>query len=440
MPTAADEYQRNIAFFASLTRQTGTVKLEYNTTTGRFSLGSKALLRTLDNWTSSAAAKQSVLNDLTFHDPIVAVFRAAALHNMAILDRRNAYQGLASLRRQYTERDKAARLQATLVDVLQFVPSELVEQTRERYRTMQPDTVLGPLDLAFMDIVWEQRAALFDLLNTAEAPDPVNNVNLRPYAQLANRIYGLYGSHIEPQIINKEAWVAALPALMGPIGAKYYHLQHNRVHLPVARSGEMVTNGDYGSDFVYYTTGHGLEDEKLWRIYLNFDAVAAPDIINHLWDLAGTHSIHSFKIGGPRTFHTRVDKIVIYVRLSRLQALLDDLVVHAVAFRCKDPVPGMTIRIAAGIAKGVEPGSLDLGFSVNFDRRTRTYNFDPRQLERQSYGSIRAQLIAAALTQMHAVVEADPIVRGDYRSNKAVFLKWVAIAFESYRAELQGDE
>ncbi|WP_341991329.1 T3SS effector HopA1 family protein [Azorhizobium sp. AG788] len=439
MPTAADEYQRNIAFFASLTGQTGTVKLEFNATTGRFSLGSRALLRTLDNWTSSSAAKQSVLNDLTFHDPIVAVFRAAALHNMPILDRRNAYQGLASLRRQYTEPDKSARLQATLVDVLQFVPSALIEQTRARYRDMDPDTVLGPLDRAFMDIVWEQRAALFELLDAAEAPDLGNDVNVRPYAQLANRIYGLYGGHIEPRITNMRAWVAALPALMGEPGARYYYLQHSDIELPVARRGEMVTNGDYGSDFVYYTTGHGRENEKLWRIYLNFEAAAAPDIINHLWDLAGTHRIHSFKIGGPLTFHTRVDKIVIYVRLSGLQTLLDDLIHHAVAFRCKDPVPQMTIQLAAGIAKGIEPGSLDLGFSVKQDRETRIYDFNPRELKRQSYGSIRAQLIAAALTQMHAVVETDALVRGDYRSNKTVFLKWVAIAFESYRAQLQGD-
>ncbi len=438
MPTAADEYRRNLAFFATLTQQRGTVKLEFNATTGRFSLGSRALLRTVDNWTSSAAARQSVLNDQTFHDPIIAVFRAAAEHNVDILDRREAYQGLASLRRQYTEPDKSARLQATLVEVLEFVPAALVEEMRTKFRNMDPDSALGPLDRDFMTIVWARREELFTLLNSAETPDPVNDVAVRPYEALARRIYRLYSEHIEPEMTDMSAWVAALPALRRG-KTKYHYLQHNGIDLPLSRWGEMLTNRSYGSDFVFYRTGHGAGDEKLWRIYLNFTADAAAGLITHLWDVASTYSIQSFKICGPLSFHTRADKLVVYVRLSGLQPLLDNLVARAAAFGFKNPVPHMTIKIADGIAKGVEPGSLDIGFSASRNPTIGGFDFRPRQLERQSYGSIRAQLIAAALTQMHAVVGTDPLLHADYRSNETVFLKWVALAFENYRDQLQGN-
>lgn len=436
MPTAADAYKLNIEFFASLALRTGTVKLEFNTKTGRFSIANRALFRTIGNAFRDDSAQQSVLNDRTFHDPIVEVFRAAALHNMDILQRRSAYEGLATLRRQYTQADKAASLQRTLADIRQYAMSALEVDMRARFESIRPEEALGPLEIAFMDIVWAERAALFKLLDKAETVNP-DDPDARPYASLANAIYRLYGRHIEPEIVDKAAWAAQLPALMGPAEAKYYHLQHNNVNLPAAHSGEMVSNGSYASDFVYYTTAHHIEGEDLWRVYLNFDSSAAPAILNHLWNVSAANHIHSFKIGGPGGFHTRSDKIVIYVSLSGRQTLINSLVERADAFRLKDPVPGMTIRIRAGIAKGIEPGPLDLGFSVRRHPETRALDFNPAELRRQSYGSIRAQLIAAALTQMHAVVETDRVTRANYRSNKDVFLKWVAMAFESYRAELR---
>ncbi|GGF78168.1 hypothetical protein GCM10007301_42690 [Azorhizobium oxalatiphilum] len=432
MPTAADEYVANLAFFAGLRNLTGTVKLAYSATTGRFSRAGNAFSRTIGNWKATGGQEQSVTNDAMFHDPIVSVFRAARTHNADIAGRRDAYQGLATLRRQYTDQTKAASLQRTLVDVLAFIHSALVTDTLERYRTIDPDAVLGPLDLSFLNTVWDQRARLFPLVEQGAMADAGNRQGVRPYATLANQIYKLYNANAEVEILDKTAWAKALPALhKNKTGQRYYHLQHNRVALGAKDAGQMASNRDYGTDFVYYTPGCQGEG-LLWRIYLNFEAEAASAILNHLWSVAKTFRIQSFKISGPHSFHTRVDKIVIYVQVSHLDLLVANLRANAEAFRLKSPSPGMTRPIIPGLSIGVEPGMLNTGFG--FDP-----SFDPRQIERQSYGSIRCQLIAAALTQMHAVGEENPEWAKRYRADKASFLKWVAIAFEGYGKQLRGE-
>lgn len=423
MPSAADKYIENINFFASLAQRTGTVKLSYNNTAGVFSVASKALFRTIANIAGSAADKQSVSNDAMFHDPIVAVFRAAADNNMSVGKRYAAFSGLETLRRQYKEQDKSAHLERTLRDIRQYVPRTELDELRDRFNAINPLIVLGPLDLEFLDTVWNDRGRLFRLLNEAERPEGAVNNRNRPYGVLADQIYALYNGHIEPEINDPIAWAKSLPALMSQGGMNYYHLQHSNVMLAEKKSGQMVSNPGYGSDFIYYTAGHNVPGQALWRIYLNFDAAAAADILTFLWGRGPGSGIHSFKIAGPLAFHTRKDKIVIYVSISGRDTLVGALRTNAAAFRLKDPLPGMTIKQAPGLAIGIEPSSLDTGFSRDLD---------PRKSRRQSYGSIRAQLIAAALTNMYGVIEDDKKKRQRYLGDKNVFLKWVAIAFQSY--------
>ncbi|MEP9380632.1 T3SS effector HopA1 family protein [Aquabacter sp. CN5-332] len=427
MTRAADEYLRNIAFFASL-RTVAGAKLNFDPATGLFSVASNFLSRTFSNLRATAGTEQSVTNDATFHDPVVDVFRAATQHNVDIARRREAYEGLATLRKQYAgDRTRSAALQRTLLDILQFIPSELLNQTIERFRSIRPTDVLGPLDLDFMDVVWERRGPLFAFLDEGERPDPANNSRNRPYRDLAHDIYRLYNANIEPAIVDMEAWAARLPARMKNKEGRYYNLQ-NRGNIP-AGNAKLIANGDYNTAFIYYSPNKARRGEMLWRIYLNFEADAAGALLRRLWEISDSYAISAFKIAGPGAFHTRVDKVVIYVSQSHCGRLAGDL--QKCDFGFKDPVPAMTIKVATGISKGVEPGPLDIGFSHSSDLR-------PGEQSRQSYGTIRAGLIAAALTQMHAVSHGNACARDRYRSDKETFLKWVAIAFEGYRRQLDG--
>lgn len=434
MPSAADEYVYNIDFFATLSRQTGTVKLEYNATTGRFSVASAAFFRSIGNW-GKGDAKQSITNNSMFHDPIVAVFRAAATHDANEVKRLNAFHGIQSLRKHYSDAEKLRYLTATLNDIKPFIPESAGEKLMAHFRRIDPATVLTPLDLTFMDKIWDFRATLFAFLEEGQKPDPANNPEVRPYAQLASAIYRQYGGHLEPRITNLEEWIKSIPTISHK-GAPHYPLQ-NKGYFPASKYMKLITSRYYGADFIYYSVNQGVDREEIWRIYLNFAPENAGVLLRFLGEQAATYHIHSFKIAGPLAFHTRTDKVVVYVSHSGLDGLTTTLIRDAATFGFCNPVPAMTIQLAPGISKGVEPGSVNLGFSVMYDR-DGNLDLSPRQLRRQSYGTIRSQLIAAALTQMYAVEHDSALARGAYLGDKQNFLKWVAIAFESYRDELEG--
>ncbi len=433
MPGAADEYVYNIDFFATLSRQTGTVKLEYNATTGRFSVASAAFFRSIGNW-GKGDAKQSITNNSMFHDPIVAVFRAAATNRLSGLKIISAANGIASLKKHYTDASKISFLNRTLNDIKPYLPT-YAEELIERFHTIVPEAVLSPLDLSFMDKIWDFRDTLFALLEAAERPDATNNPKNRPYANLANEIYRKYGGHLEPAITDLETWIKSIPTVAHE-GLRYYPLQ-NKGPLPATQYMKLITSQSRGSDFIYYSPNRGKAHDELWRVYLNFAPAYAGPLLRFLGAQAATYHIDSYKIAGPLAFHTRTDKVVVYVSHSGLNGLTTRLIRDAATFGFRDPVPAMTIRLAPGISKGVEPGSVNLGFSVMYDR-DGNLDLSPEQLRRQSYGTIRSQLIAAALTQMYAVEHDSALARGAYLGDKQNFLKWVAIAFESYRDELEG--
>lgn len=428
MPTAADKYEDNLRFFAGLRSRTGSFKLEYDHNIGLFKVAGNFVKRTFGNKGSGEHA-QSVTNDLMFKDPIVSVFKKAFDERLHSGLRAQAFEGLCNLRRAYTDGDKRRSLEATLAAIKPFTKGEIIRDLEEQLRTIKPDTVLGPLDLDFMRDVWASRGRLFDLLDLATGPQrnthfPDRNPNARPFASLANQIYRLYNGHIEPKIDDPELWAKKLPRIYSKGNGFGLMLQHTHTFVPAGDAGKIASNHDQGTDFIYYSMGHHAHGQQLWRIYLNFPAVTAPKIIMFLMTKARSRAIHSFKIAGPLAFHTRKDKIVIYVSLSQRDRLVTDLQANTGAFRFADPVPGMTIGRHPGIAIGVEPTDLQTGFSGNLD---------PKMLGRQSYGSIRAELIAMALTNMHAT--AENFGRG-YLDDEAAFLKWVAIAFKAHAANL----
>jgi hypothetical protein len=436
MPSAAEQYTRNLDFFISLPgllRTSPSAKLQFDSGTGLFALDtSSGLSRTWYNIGKSAAQKKSITNAASFRDPVLAVFRQASEQRVDVQRRRSAYQGLAALRAVYAaDRDKSAVLQGALTEILQYIPSALIEETERLFREIEPRLVLSDMDLAFMDKVWDNRAELQKLLRQGEARDRANDNNNRPYASLTSSIYNLYSKldGIEPTIASPNDWMQGLP----PDRKGNYRLQHNN-RIVSGKAPDQVLK--FGPDFIYYNApaGKKASSEQVWRIYLNFEPDAARTIIGYLNKACEVFAIHSFKICTPAMFSTRVDKVVIYVVQRSREALCDDIVRHARDFRLKDPVPPMTQRLAPGIATGVEPKPVDLGLSYAVEDKRLVLS--PDKLKQKSYGSIRAELIAAALTQMNAVTFADARQQTAYREDKSVFLKWVAVAFHSYASEL----
>ncbi|NYZ14274.1 hypothetical protein HL658_17090 [Azospirillum sp. RWY-5-1] len=428
MPTAADKYEDNIRFFAGLRARTGSFKLEYDRNSGLFKVAGNFVKRTFGNKGSGEHA-QSVTNDTMFKDPIVSVFKAAFDARFGGGLRWQAYNGLCNLRRAYPDGDKRRSLEATLTAVQPYTKGGIILDLEDQLRTIQPENVLGPLDLDFMRQVWLNRAPLFNLLDRATGADrnthfPDHKVSARPYASLANAIYRLYNGHIEPKIADPALWAMKLPRIYKKGAGFGLSLQHTKTFVPAGSAGTIASNHDQGTDFIYYSTHREHPGQQLWRIYLNFPADSAPKILMFLMANAKRRAIHSFKIAGPLAFHTRKDKIVIYVSLSQRDNLVADLQGKAATFKFADPVPGMTIGRHPGIAIGVEPTDLETGFSGNLD---------PKMMGRQSYGSIRAELIAMALTNMHAAAED---LGGAYLNDETTFLKWVAIAFKAHAANL----
>lgn len=428
MPTAADKYEDNLRFFAGLRSRTGSFKLEFDRNSGLFRVAGNFVSRTFGNRNSGEFA-QSVTNDAMFKDPIVSVFKKAFDERLHSGLRSQAFDGLCNLRRAYTAGDKRQGLEATLAAIKPYIKSEIIRDLEDQLRTIKPDTVLGPLDLAFMRDVWANRAALFRLLDRATGAQrnthfPDRDPNARPFASLANEIYALYNGHIEPKIDDPSLWAKKLPRIYKDSVGFGLKLQHTNTFVPADDVGKIASNRNHGTDFIYYSMGHHINGQQLWRVYLNFPADTAPRILMFLMMKAKSRAIHSFKIAGPLAFHQRKDKIVIYVSLSQRDRLVNDLQANAGTFRFTDPVPGMTIGRHPGIAIGVEPTDLDTGFSSSIN---------PARSKRQSYGSIRSQLIAMALTNMHAA--AEDLGRG-YLNDEATFLKWVAIAFKAHADNL----
>lgn len=446
MPTTAAgrQYSANLQFFSELRNRNEPFQLQLNNETGLFyAYNGTGFTRTIGNIFSGSGSKQSVNNDAMFTNPIKDVFTEAILNGADQHRITQAFDGIIKVSKYYTSDPvKSKKINQLIYELKSLTGINLKQNTLSQelsieYRNIDPKTALSVEDRDFIGKIWLNMPDLIKSTKEAtEKPPYSNRKQTKPYAVIADKIYRLYNSsdYIGVKITDIKNWVSSLPKMPTRIGSGLY-LQHSGVFLTSNQLGQIVTNPDYGADFIYYSIGHKMLGAKLWRIYLNFEANQAATILNFLMDQSkrNLYPIHSFKIAGPEAFHRRVDKIVIYI-YGRVEAIkLAGALQKIGGF--EDPVPAMTQKQHVGIALGIEPESLETGFSAETD---------PTEARRQSYGSIRAQLIAAALIHFYDNAEYAKQIFNDekctaqfYLTKKEFFEKWVAIAFKHYKEYLE---
>jgi hypothetical protein len=172
----------------------------------------------------------------------------------------------------------------------------------------------------------------------------------------------------------------------------------------------------YLEDFLYFPVARG---KAGYRLYLNGKFPSIPDLLNQICAYMmrrGDHGVTAFKAAGPFAAG-RADSIVAY---CATKAAAEQLGRHMLTFPAayNAGVPGLTARLDPnlGVAIGAEPEAQATGLQVN----PKGY---PESA--QSFGTIRAQLIAMAILNYNANV-------GVYGSGFDVFKRFVCTAFRGY--------
>jgi len=430
--TAGREYARNLEFFAGLRNKTGKFQLEFDKGTGLFSSYSgSGFTRTMGNMLSGGS-KQSVKNDDMFANPIKDVFMEAVLNGAGENKIKQALDGIVKLSNRYSnDKSKLAKIKQLIQDLRSLTGINLIQNTLSNelvieFKTIDKKTVLTDDDTDFTDKVWLQIESLLREIEQATRMNFNHQEKYQPYAYISNKIYSLYNAYQGGvKIGNLQDWVNSLPNIMNK-GKQGLYLQHNEKFLEKNEIGQIVKNEKYGKDFIYYTIGRQSIGQQLWRIYLNFSSDHAGGILQFILNQKNS-PIHSFKIAGPLAFHKRADKVVVYI-YGRPEALrlAENLSANCDGF--ENPVPAMTQKVHTGIALGIEPDYVETGFS---------HDVNPLTAKRQSYGSLRAQLITAALVHFYENAEYAQQIAGceksAYLGSKEIFEKWVAIAFKNYK-------
>lgn len=468
MPTATQEYKENLRFFAGLANQAPGFKLEFNRASGRFGLvRSTTVGRSLENaWktvTKRADEKQSIHNDAMFSDPIRQVFeeakRVGGEENARLM--RDALKGLTSL-------EKAYRNTTNRLNVLKGLLGELA-------RTVAPD-----------------RPEILELYLALDRRTEVDRFLFQGETDRKSLEKLFHDADVQRTLREAEDGVAGtdgndLPATLKSLFYKKYNeASFGRDHwmtaeqfaglLPhrpgVQLQGRDLVLGDAGAmkkaiqenpwSFIYYSQDEDgrnelLErfgQEQLWRVYLNVRPT--PQAIRPAMALlagqaatAGTSGLVDFKIAGPSGLLTRSDKIVVYLR-GRGQA---DRLAHLLCKRehrgwFQDPTPMFTMRVAPGIALGVEPSPV----LTNFEKQSlfAREEVDGRKVvrplteaervkevkeaKRKSYGSIRAALLATA-TYYYLLNKSDKLIG----EGADAFVRWVAVVFAYHMRKLHPD-
>lgn len=436
MPTtnAGRQYMANLNFFAGLRNKTGKFQLEFNKEKGLFSTYSgTGFTRTFSNILSSRNEQQSIKNDAMFANPIKDVFMEGILNGVDKNMLKQALDGIVKVSKAYNDdQSKSKKFDELIYDIRSLtginVTNNLSSELYEEFKKIDPKTVLSNEDIDFIDNKILKDIEVITKI-TQTALDKHHALDEKPYAEIADSIYRRYnqvGGYMQPQITDMQSWVNSLPKIKNKKGMEGLQLQHNEKFL-TGNFGLIVENLGYGKDFIYYSIGVE-RPETVWRIYLNFLPEYAAEILNYLLQKNNFYHIHSFKIAGPLAFEHRVDKVVVYIygkgQATNLAKDLHDEIGIKGAFT--DPVPAMTNRQFSGISIGVEPEEVETGFS---------HEVNPTKARRQSYGGLRAQLIAAAL--VHFCDNAEYTKRNFPIGQAECLKRWVAIAFKSYRNYLQ---
>jgi HopA1 effector protein family len=168
--------------------------------------------------------------------------------------------------------------------------------------------------------------------------------------------------------------------------------------------------------FIFFKLG----SEPDQRVYLNPVSVVEGlrHVCKYLYERTD-HGIHFFKAVGPSA-HQRADSIVVYcANKKEAEKLGGYMVDHGPRF--KNDVPAMTSKLGAGVAIGQEPAQQATGLHTLEDSKAK----DSRYESRQSFGTIRSQLIAMAICNYRANITA-------YGAGRDVFARFVCIAFRGY--------
>jgi hypothetical protein len=139
-------------------------------------------------------------------------------------------------------------------------------------------------------------------------------------------------------------------------------------------------------DFIYFPLQPG---KSACRVYANVKWTAMPTVLEavgkHVRGLPD-HGICSFKIAGAGTVGRRIDAMVLYCASDKTAFDVSNML-GRLPPQCFDrPVPRLTRPVCSGISLGANPTDLLTGFAPTTERE-----------ERQSFGTLRTQAIAAAI-------------------------------------------
>lgn len=243
--------------------------------------------------------------------------------------------------------------------------------------------------------------------------------------RLADRIYALYTSSGNAHAASDQAALVQALGVWGRIdqsvsarpGVESVRFQYLDKSLKrVLASQHNSVKRRACNDFLYFQLR---EIPVSYRVYLNLDFDSMPTLVDAVLGLDRPllGLIDSFKIGGPGGH--RADAVVIYCRdkvaAETLAAHFGELIKRGTLACGGQNVPAMTTRMGPGIAIGAEPvqQATGLGGPKKYGEAS------------QSFGTIRSELIAAAIFNF----QDNRQTLGD---SFATFRQLVAIGFRGY--------
>lgn len=404
----ATAIRHNLEVFRSL-RGRRDAKLTYDRATGQFSIQSGTginLQRAWNNLGKSADEVQSVTNAEMFSNPIRETFAEAVVQGVSSPTALNeALEGLRALRTSYNgQGTKLAVLNPLLAEIDQLLRGSVTtirDEFLQAWNSADPANFFSADDLGFLRQLYRDA----DVMNLPLT----QRTNRYLPTLLREKIYRKYNEAQDEPIADRSRWVNALPTdckrRLQDGSAEY---ARGEAH-------------DYFDTFMhFYPKQSAHQGGQLWRVYLNCTDRYASAMLSTLTECSRIFGIKSFKVGRPDDYHTRSDKIVVYLYTrTNAVALAQHLSKTYGAGAFHNSVPAFVLPVAPGIGIGVEPEQVQLGFEVR---------------DRHSFGSIRSKLLASAILHYY---EASCTL---HEKTEMSFLKWAVVAFSGYHDDLEPEE
>ena len=173
----------------------------------------------------------------------------------------------------------------------------------------------------------------------------------------------------------------------------------------------------YLEDFIYFQVSR---ERAGCRVYANAKWTHAPNVVAWIKSWMGKNTdcgLTAFKVVGPKAIAGRKDAIVCYCTTTEKAKALGSQLVNLKGY-FNSELPGMTTPIGGGlgVATGAEPVPQATGLGGLIEGYPEGA---------QSFGTIRCQLIAAAIYNFND----NKAIHGD---NFESFSKFVSVAFKGY--------